>query len=59
MYIQHNIAAAGITIFAAFQIMAVSGHKPVSGLAVYLLVGDLETLGMGGALSAKITPTIP
>ena len=54
-YTNHNIRATGATLlsrcmFNPAQIMAVTGHKSVSSLAVHQRVSDSEKIAMGKAI---------
>ena len=61
-YSNHSIRATGATLlsrasFNPAQIMAVTGHKSVSSLAVYQRVSDQEKLCMGRTISSVVTST--
>ena len=58
-YTNHSIRAAGATLlsrcmFNPAQIMAVTGHKSVSSLAVYQRISDSEKVAMGKAIGSSI-----
>lgn len=58
-YTNHSIRATGATLlsrsmFSPAQVMAVTGHKSVSSLAVYQRVSDSEKVAMGQAIGRSI-----
>ena len=60
-YTNHSIRATGATLlsrenFNNAQIMAVTGHKSVSSLAVYQRVSNDEKMKMGDVLSTYLDP---
>ena len=62
-YTNHCIRATGATLlsrasFNPAQIMAVTGHKSVSSLAVYQRVSSIEKLAMTSTLASHMTPQI-
>jgi hypothetical protein len=58
VYTNHSIRVTGVSIlgqgFSMPQIMAVSGHRSTSSLALYQRVSDTEKQQMGNAISNKI-----
>ena len=62
-YTNHSIRATGATLlsrsmFNPAQIMAVTGHKSVSSLAVYQRVSDSEKVAMGKAIASSIDKSL-
>ena len=60
LYTNHSVRTTGITAlnrshFGQKQIMAVSGHKSLSSLAIYERVSDREKMAMGHAMADALS----
>ena len=63
IYSNYSVRATGATLlsqakFNNAQIMAVTGHKSVSSLAVYQRVSDSEKIEMGKSIGNSIADTV-